>query len=69
MDRARRLLSFVSSSPGNNQAQSGGKDPEQILGEHPQILMGGDQGRGGSLEKGKVEEEGGGKTGKNTRME
>lgn len=30
---------------------------------------GGDQGRGGSLEKGKVEEEGGGKTRRKTRME
>lgn len=40
-----------------------------MLGENPQILIGGDQGRGGSLEKGKVEEEGGGKTRRKTRME
>lgn len=40
-----------------------------MLGENPQILLGGDQGRRESLEKGKVEKESGGKTRKEMRME
>lgn len=67
--RARRLHSFVFFPPGSSRGQSGGKDPEQMRGKNPQIQLGGDQGRGENLEKGKVEEEGGGKTRKETRME
>lgn len=57
--RKHKLQGFVSSHPGRK-AQSGEKDPEQMWGKNPQILMRGKQrkrGEGENSEGGDVEED------------